>query len=82
LIPLDYQKNLKFQILRHRLSQKWWHRTVILATKEVEIRTSWFEINLSKNLVRPHLNQQTGHGAVHPSYMGGIGRKITIEDQL
>jgi hypothetical protein len=38
-----------------------------------------WEANLNKKLIRPHLNQQMGHGghAHDPSNKGSIGRRIT-----
>jgi hypothetical protein len=49
---------------------------VILDTQEVGSGGLWLE---GKKLVRPHLNNKLGmvvHTS-HPSYTGGIGRRIT-----
>jgi hypothetical protein len=56
------------------------HTSAIPASQEVELRGQWFKANRSKKLARPHINQQTGHGGhvCGPSYVGGVGRGISL----
>jgi hypothetical protein len=45
-------------------------------------RESWFKARSNKKLPRPHLNKKKGGAVVHachPSYAGGISRKIMVQ---
>jgi hypothetical protein len=60
---------------------KWFHTSLISATREVKISKGQPRWGKKKKLARPHLNkyyQHGGHVCKNPSYMGGIDRRITV----